>query len=174
MNQTKFAKKMGVSQHTVARWIRTGIISKGVKKDGRKIDIVYKVASKEKKKNLDTRFMPLKYQKKGDKKPTKPEEKGEDQKESPGLSQFRAVDAQYSAALRKIKYEEATGKLILRSRVEEFLFRMVRTFRDNILNVPPRIAPILAGENDKKKIMTILDKEFKLALKELHSAVGEI
>lgn len=173
MNQTQFAAKIGVSQNTIARYIRTGIIKKGVKKKGRKIDIKPNIAKKEIKENVNVSYRPQSgpTMAKNDPK-VKEIEKAESEK--PGLMQFKSVDAQYAAALRKIKYEEQTGKLILKSKVDETVFRATRIFRDTLLNIGPRISPILAAEKDKKKVMVILDREIKSALKDLEEGLARI
>lgn len=64
--------------------------------------------------------------------------------------------------LRKLKKE-----LHEASDVEEFLTNMLINFKNHILAVPQKIAPIVISENDINKIIDIIEKEMFAALDEL-------
>lgn len=78
----------------------------------------------------------------------------------------RAVRENYLARLAKIEFEERSGKLVSRDEVEIAAFNKFRTFRDGMLNVPDRVAAVLAAETDTAKVHEILTAEIRRALLE--------
>jgi hypothetical protein len=93
---------------------------------------------------------------------------------SGGLDYFRAraVRENYLARLAKIEFEEKTAKLISRDEVQVAAFTKGRTARDNLLNIPDRLAATLAAESDADKVHQILTAEIRKALDELAGADG--
>jgi hypothetical protein len=89
-----------------------------------------------------------------------------------GLDYFRAraVRENYLARLAKIEFEEKTAKLISRDEVQVAAFTRGRTARDNLLNIPDRLAATLAAEPDADKVHQILTGEIRKALDELAGA----
>ncbi len=92
-----------------------------------------------------------------------------------GLDYFRAraVRESYLARLAKIEFEEKTAKLISRDEVQVAAFTKARTVRDNLLNIPDRLAATLAAEPDTDKVHQILTGEIRKALDELAGANGD-
>jgi len=92
-----------------------------------------------------------------------------------GLDYFRAraVRENYLARLAKIEFEEKTAKLISRDEVQVAAFTKGRTARDNLLNIPDRLAAQLAAESDADKVHQILTGEIRKALDELAGANGD-
>lgn len=82
----------------------------------------------------------------------------------------RAVRENYLARLAKIEFEEKTAKLISRDEVQVAAFTKGRTARDNLLNIPDRLAAMLAAETDADKVHQILTGEIRKALDELAAA----
>jgi hypothetical protein len=78
----------------------------------------------------------------------------------------RAVRENYLARLAKIDYEERLGKLVSRDEVQVAAFNRFRTFRDGMLNIPDRVAAMLAAENDPRKVHETLTTEIRKALLE--------
>ena len=78
----------------------------------------------------------------------------------------RAVRENYLARLAKIEYEERLGKLISRDEVQVAAFNKFRQFRDHMLNIPDRLAAILAAETESAKCYEILATEIRKALNE--------
>ncbi len=78
----------------------------------------------------------------------------------------RAVRENYLARLAKIEYEERLGKLVSRDEVQVAAFNRFRTFRDGMLNIPDRVAAVLAAENDPRKVHEVLTTEIRKALLE--------
>jgi hypothetical protein len=84
----------------------------------------------------------------------------------PSYAQSRAIREAYLARLAKIEYEERTGKLISRDEVQVAAFNRFRVFRDNMLNIPDRMAAMLAAESDARKVHELLTGEIRKALHE--------
>ena len=78
----------------------------------------------------------------------------------------RAIREQYLARLAKIEFEERSGKLISRDEVQVAAFNKFRTFRDGMLNIPDRVAAVLAAESDPHKVHEVLTTEIRKALLE--------
>ena len=78
----------------------------------------------------------------------------------------RAVRENYLARLAKIEYEERLGKLVSRDEMQVAAFNRFRTFRDGMLNIPDRVAAVLAAENDPRKVHEVLTTEIRKALLE--------
>ena len=86
-------------------------------------------------------------------------------------AQSRAIREAYAARLAKIEYEERTQKLVAVDSVKVEAFKVGRTIRDAILNIPDRISNELAGYgDDPAKIHERLTQELILALEELVNA----
>lgn len=93
---------------------------------------------------------------------------------SAGLDYFRAraIRENYLARLAKIEFEEKTAKLISRDEVQVAAFTKARTVRDNLFNIPDRLAATLAAEADADKVHQMLTTEIRKALDELAGANG--
>jgi hypothetical protein len=83
---------------------------------------------------------------------------------TPTFSEARAVKEFYSARLTKLEYEKESGTLISANEVKVQTFNRFRAFRDQMLNIPDRIADELAGISDAHEIFRILTDEIKSAL----------
>jgi hypothetical protein len=92
-----------------------------------------------------------------------------------GLDYFRAraIRENYLARLAKIEFEEKTAKLVSRDEVQVAAFTKARTVRDNLLNIPDRLAATLAAEPDADKVHQTLTGEIRKALDELAGANGD-
>ncbi len=86
-----------------------------------------------------------------------------------GIDYFRAraIRESYLARLAKIEFEEKTGKLVSRDEVQVAAFTRARTIRDNLLNIPDRLAATLAAEADADRVHQLLSAEIRQALEEL-------
>jgi hypothetical protein len=90
-----------------------------------------------------------------------------------GANQYtkaRAVREHYQARLAKIDYEERVGKLVSKDEVQVSAFNKFRQFRDQLLNIPDRVAAMLAAESDPAKVFEILATEIRKALNEFADA----
>jgi hypothetical protein len=81
-------------------------------------------------------------------------------------SKARAIRENYLARLSKLDYEERSGKLINKDEVQVEAFNQYRTFRDGMLNLPDRLAAVLAAESESAKVHEILTTEIRKALQD--------
>lgn len=77
----------------------------------------------------------------------------------------------YKAELAKIELKIQTGELVDKAEADRNNFTAFRILRDNILNVPDRLAAILANETDRHKVHMALSNELKKAL---HKTAGAL
>ena len=99
----------------------------------------------------------------------------EDESSPLGASQYtkaRAVREHYQARLTKIDYEERIAKLVSKDEVQVAAFNTFRQFRDHMLNIPDRLAAMLAAEADRAKCYEILATEIRRALNDFADTNG--
>jgi hypothetical protein len=99
----------------------------------------------------------------------------EEESEIFGASQYtkaRAVREHYQARLAKIDYEERVAKLVSKDEVQVATFNKFRQFRDHMLNIPDRVAAMVAAETDAAKCYEILATEIRRALNEFADSNG--
>jgi hypothetical protein len=92
-----------------------------------------------------------------------------------GASQYskaRAVREHYQARLAKLEYEEKVASLISKNEVQVAAFNKFRQFRDHMLNIPDRIAAMVAAESEAAKCYEILATEIRKALNEFADSNG--
>ena len=98
--------------------------------------------------------------------PSLPHEKPQS---GPTYAQSRAVRELYLARLAKLEFEERSGKLISVDEVTNATFTKARAIRDNLLNIPDRLAPMLAAESSPAGAHKILTEEIRTVRDELSS-----
>ena len=84
-----------------------------------------------------------------------------------GASQYtkaRAVREHYQARLAKIDYEERIAKLVSGEEVQVAAFNKFRQFRDAMINLPDRVAAMLAAESVETTVHALLTTEIRKAL----------
>jgi hypothetical protein len=82
----------------------------------------------------------------------------------PPIIQSRAIREAYQSRMAKLDYEERVGKTIDADKVKEDTFKVARIVRDNLLNIPDRLAAELAGEQNQYVIHKKLSDEIKRAI----------
>lgn len=92
------------------------------------------------------------------------------QAQGPSYAQSRAVREAYQARLAKLDYEERSGKLIAVDQVKASAFKVARTVRDGLLNLPDRVSHELAHEVDAAKVHARLSQEIRRVLEALATA----
>jgi hypothetical protein len=85
-------------------------------------------------------------------------------------SRARAIREGYLARLSKLDYEERTNKLVSREQIEVEAFTRYRVYRDGMLNIPDRVAAVVAAESDAARVHDILSSEIRRALLEFSDA----
>jgi pyruvate/2-oxoglutarate dehydrogenase complex dihydrolipoamide acyltransferase (E2) component len=81
-------------------------------------------------------------------------------------SKARAYKESFLARIAKMDYEERAGKLVSRDEMKVAAFNRYRTFRDGMLNIPDRLAAVLAAETDPRRTHELLSTEIRKALTE--------
>ncbi len=83
------------------------------------------------------------------------------------LGEAQTRERHFKANLAELEYQERITQLVRKADVEREAFRVGRLVRDAILNVPSRLAGILASESDQRKVHDLLDRELCQALEAL-------
>ncbi len=101
--------------------------------------------------------------------PTRPEKpaKGE------GYYDHKAKREKFEAHLAELKYLEEVGLLVPAVDVEREFDSLGRSVRDALLNIPDRLAPIIAVEKDPTRVHALLAEEMRVALNELSRRLEE-
>lgn len=92
----------------------------------------------------------------------------------PSFAQSRAIREAYNARLSKLAYEEKAGELVRTDAVKVAWFNILRVLRDRTLNLPDRLAPILAAEPDPKQITALLDDELRQILDDVADTLPKL
>ena len=79
----------------------------------------------------------------------------------------RARRETYEALLKKLEYEEKSGKLIPIAQVETEAFNAARMARDKLMTIADRAVPQIIGKTDAFVIRQILQNEIRACLIEL-------
>ena len=92
----------------------------------------------------------------------------------PSYAQSRAIKEAYLARLAKLEYEEKSGAVVRTDSVKVAWFNVLRVLRDRVLNMPDRMAPLLAAESDPKQVRELLDAELRQILNDASDTIGKI
>jgi len=174
MTQSEYARHIGISPVQITKAKKRGLLDGCWRKKGNKLYIVSTLADKKRAARLDPGYV------KGarvtdrvtDIEADSMSDMGDfsiEQGKKGGQDYLtaRMWETRYKAAIKKLEYEIKTKKYILRSHVKDANFKAGRIFRDALLNIGPRIAPILAAEIEEGKILEALKAEFNNVLKEM-------
>ena len=86
--------------------------------------------------------------------------------------EHRARTEEFKAKQAELEYLKDLGRLVSAVEVREAQFRRDRTLRDKLLNVPDRIATIVAAERDPARVHHQMTDEIKRILNELSIAAA--
>jgi len=161
MTPKQYAEHTGRSVQLIGRWCKPGgLIEKACKRaDNNRLTINADKADALLEMTLNVSQSREKYKKGNDIDPTG----GNIGSYSDALT----ADKFYAAANKKLKFEQDSGKLVLKADVEKEAFEIARQVRDAILNISSRVSSILAAVNDENEVEEILTKELTQALEEL-------
>ena len=95
-------------------------------------------------------------------------------KTGPAYAQSRAIREAYMARLAKLDFEERSGRLIEVDKVKAAAFKVARTVRDGLLNMPDRVAHELAHEADPSAVHQRLSAEIRSILEALADNVADV
>ena len=162
----EYAVLCGLSSQYIRRIIAKGIITKqAVKKKGKRFLINPEQADLDREKNVapENRKKP-KLKPTVEEKETVSKQAGTNKLD---YAECRRLNEQYKAGLKKLDYDQKSGRLIPADEVEREYFDIARTVRDSLMNIPGRINAILAAELDEVKVNEILTQEITQALEVL-------
>lgn len=86
------------------------------------------------------------------------------------LTEAKTAKEIYNARLARAEYEEQIGKLVPIETVKADAFKLARTVRDGLLNLPDRVAHELAHETDPSAVHLRLSSEIRLVLEAIATA----
>lgn len=181
-----YAKRRGVSPATVTKAVASGRISTQVDPRTGRRAIDPEVADREWDERTDRAKQEgsIAYQKqrrRGDAAPTDDDVQPENPTTEaspapPSLSESSASAAlalskarreHYNAELARLAFEQKTGRLVEAEEVQRQAFATGRIVRESMLNLPDRLAAMLAGETDPRRIHALLTDEITKALEAL-------
>ena len=77
------------------------------------------------------------------------------------FSAARTLKEQYNAEMKKLDFEERSGKFLRDEDVQKGAFEMYRKTRDSLLNIIDRISAQLAAEKKEANVRIILENEMR-------------
>jgi hypothetical protein len=78
----------------------------------------------------------------------------------------------YKALRAKLDYEKEMGELVPIGEVQTQWINVAVLVRKTIMNMPDRLAPLLAAEDDARKCWALLDEECRTILEDLANELG--
>lgn len=93
--------------------------------------------------------------------------------QGPSINQSRTILEAYKAKTAKVEYEEKIGTLVLADSVKRQAFACAREARDRLMNLPDRVAGLVAAESNERACHEILMKEIRAVCDELSRAGDE-
>lgn len=104
-------------------------------------------------------------------------DRGSDQASEPGADDYLVSRARRECAeadLAELKLAEQRGELIRTEAIRSALAGLLSSTRDSILQLPARLAPVLAVESDPARVHDLLQAELHQALAQLTAAPARI
>ena len=165
VSQAEYARLRGVSRQYVGQMVAKSVI----RLTGRKVDTD----------QADTALAAVRE-------PVRPERRGEAPAAAPDvpalprsggdlptlLLKTRIKSEVERAKLLEIKAKVETGKYVDADDVKVAAFNKARVVRDALLNIPERLAAVLAAESDKQRVHGMMTTEIRAALEELSGDSG--
>ena len=156
VSQAEFAAMIGVTSPAVIKAIKAGRVKSWKEVDG-KVRIDAEKARAEWIANTQKRT------------PIQEEMRGV---QGPSINQSRTILEAYRAKMAKVDYDEKVGTLVLADTVKRQAFASAREARDRLMNIPDRVAGLVAAESNERACHEILMKEIRAVCDEL-SRAGE-
>jgi len=156
VSQAEFAAMMGVSSPAVLKAIKAGRVKSWKEVKG-KVRIDAEKAKAEWIANTQKRT------------PIQEEMRGV---QGPSINQSRTILEEYRAKMAQADYEEKIGTLVLGDTVKKQAFASAREARDRLMNIPDRVAGLVAAESSERACHEILVNEIRSICDEL-SRLGE-
>jgi len=163
---TEFAKRMNVARATVYSAIKSGKVSTIEDPISKIPKIDFTISSIEWTENMSG-LKRLQANRALEAKAIKTKSSMDKSVENMTLGEAERKEKVFKAQISELKYLEQSGKLVDVEKVKTQAFDTGRKVRNNILNIPNRIAHELAAETDPHKVENILNAELTKALEEL-------
>jgi hypothetical protein len=90
--------------------------------------------------------------------------------QGPSINQSRTILEAYRAKMAKVDYDEKVGTLVLADTVKKQAFASAREARDRLMNIPDRVAGLVAAESSERACHEILMQEIRAVCDELSRA----
>lgn len=152
MGPSSYARHREIDLSTLKTWIREGKLEGSIKKGSNNRNLIHK--------ELADNLMD-----------GPPENTGESstQQSSPKMSLTKARTAKVAleAKTAQIKYEALSGTLVDKNQVQKEAKELGLTLKESLLNIPDRLAPILASETNIDDINFILTEAIDEALRNI-------
>jgi len=75
------------------------------------------------------------------------------------FNEARTKRERYQAELARLEFEEKAGQLVDVNKIRREYFKQARNARDNLLNIPDRLAPMLIGRSDIHEVRMLMLQE---------------
>ena len=167
----EYARQKGVSHEAVRKAVKVGRLSRSVVFDAKgKPRLDPALADQEWAANTDNSQQRVPAVAPPRQPDPEPETQAAPEPRTGTFQQARTLREAYMARLAKLEYEEKSGKLVQADAVKNEAFKTARMVRDNLLNIPDRVAGELAAESNQFKIHQRLTLEIRRALEDLRVA----
>lgn len=165
---TAYAKSKGVSTEAVSKAVRVGRLSKSVVFDAKsRPRVIPELADQEWIANTDSAQQRVPAVAPPRAEPEPEQAPARDEPKTATFQQARTLREAYMARLAKLEFDEKSGLLVKAEAVKNEAFKVARIVRDNMLNIPDRIAAELANETNQFKIHQRLTAEIRRALEDM-------
>jgi hypothetical protein len=85
----------------------------------------------------------------------------------PTLQDYKKSLLKTQDEMAKIELQKIRGSLVEKDEVKKEAFNTARILRDNILNIPARVTPLITSVSDDHAVQTILEQELQKVLEDL-------
>lgn len=168
VNLSEYARRRGVSHEAVRKAVKVGRLSKSVVfSAGGKPRLVPDIADQEWATNTDSAQQRVPAVAPPRAEPESEQPAARDEPKTATFQQARTMREAYMARLAKLEFDEKAGQLVRAEAVKNEAFKVARIVRDNMLNIPDRVAGELANESNQFKIHQRLTAEIRRALEDM-------
>jgi hypothetical protein len=158
---TRYAIHRGVSPPTVTKAIRTGRLSKSVKRLGRTYEIDFVLADEEWLANTDTRRLP-------------PEEDADtDDAGIPDYHHSRKRNEHFKAEQARLELQRRRGELLDATEAGRQVFGAFRVTRDQLLAMAPRLTDVVHDARGRSDAIAAVKRELHAILTELSDGIEQ-
>ncbi len=165
---SEYARRRGVSHEAVRKAVKVGRLSRSVVFGPTgKARLLPEIADVEWTANTDSAQQRVPAVPPPRPPAPEPEAPARDEPKTATFQQARTLREAYMARLARLEFEEKSGQLVRADSVKNEAFKVARTVRDNMLNIPDRIAAELANETNQFKVHQRLTQEIRRALEDM-------